>query len=143
MQLDPKLAGQGIGRALGNDGQTHDQRQVFGTPGRLEDLLQLLVAVQREGIHAVTKVGSGDGLAALDRVHEGHAGAWRMRSHELDLRDRGHIEGRHTVRGQGLDDPWGRVRFHSVEDVAFKLVLEPARRYRHRIRPRKGDRTFG
>jgi hypothetical protein len=46
------------------------------------------------------------------------------------------------VRDEGFNHPWRRVRFDSVEDVALKPVLEPARRYRYRRRSRECDRTF-
>ena len=53
-----------------------------------------------------------------------------------------HIEGRYAVFNEGLDDPRRRIGLHRVEDVAFEIFLEPARRYRHRVRSRNGDRAF-
>ncbi len=49
--------------------------------------------------------------------------------HQLDLGDRGHVEADVTpLAAQGLDDPRRRVGLHGVEDVALKILLEPARR---------------
>ena len=127
-RLDAELAGQRIGRALGLDRQADDQVEVLAPAGDLEDLLQLLEGVEREGAHAVVEVGLRDRGAALHRMHEGQPGARRVRRHQLDLGDRGHVEAAHAVGRERLDHPRRRVRLNGVEDVAFEVVLEPARR---------------
>ena len=51
--LDAELAGQRIGRAFRRHRQADDQGQVVGAVGRLEDLRELFMGVEREGLHAV------------------------------------------------------------------------------------------
>ena len=84
----------------------------------------------------------GDGGGHPAAVAGGGVLRIRQARPELDLADRGHVERIHAVLRQGFDHPRRRVRLNSVEDVALKTILEPARRYRHRIRSRKGDGTL-
>src|SRR5690606_21926224 len=107
----------------------HDQVQVGGVAGGVEDLGQLVMAVEREGADAEVEIGAGDGPAALHRMHEGQARVGADRTHQFDLGDGGHVEGGDARVDQGLDDPARRVRLHGIEDVSLKIVLEPARRY--------------
>ena len=142
--LHAELAAKRIkGRAVGGCGQAHDQVQILGVAGGVENLGQFFVGVQGEGPHAVVEIGRGNSLPALDRVHEGQPRARRMFSHELDLGDRRHVEGPDALFGQGPDRPPRGVGLHGVKDVAFEVVLEPARRYGQNARPHKGDRPIG
>ena len=126
--VDPELAGQGIGRALGRDPQAHNEVQVGGLARGVEDLGQLFVRIQREGADPMVEIGRRDRPAVLHRMHEGHARARHELGDQLDLGQARHVEGPHTVRRQGLDDPRRRIGLHSVEDVAFKIFLEPTGR---------------
>ena len=139
---DSELAAQSIGRPLRLDRQTHDQIEIARAAGGVENLGQLVMAVEREGPHPVIEIGAGDGRPALDRVHEGHAGARRVAGHELDFRNRRDIERPHAIFRQGLDDPRGRIGLYRVKDVAVKISLEPARRYGQNVGAHKCDRTL-
>ncbi|MNI60874.1 hypothetical protein D3C73_1161140 [compost metagenome] len=139
---DAELARQGIGGAVRRHAHAHDQVQIVGLAGGLEDLVQLVMAVQHEGAHAVIGIGGLDRAAALDRVHEGQARVRADRTDQLDLGERGDVEGVDALFDQGLDDPARRVRLHRIEDVGFQIVLEPGCRYGDGARTHECDRTF-
>jgi hypothetical protein len=142
MRLDAELARQRIGRALGLHAHADDQVEVLGLAGRVQDLGQLFVGVERERPHAVFEIGGRDRRAALHRMHEGHARAGGMFADEFDLVERRHVEGSDAGGHEFADHPRRRIGLHRVKDVAFKFSLEPARRYRHRVRSHECDRTF-
>ncbi len=87
-------------------------------------------------------VGSLDRTTALDRVHEGQACIGADRANQLDLGNRGHVEGVDALGHQGFDHPARRVRLHRIEDVGFQIILEPLRRYGNRAGTHKCDRTL-
>ena len=58
----------------------------------LDDLVELVVAVEGEASHAVFAIGAHDGTARLDRVHEEQLGVCD-RGEPLDFDERGDIEG--------------------------------------------------
>ena len=91
---------------------------------------------------AVLELDEAHAMYFIDRVRPRFTLLLNVLRDQLDLGDRGHIEGRHAVFNEGLDDPRRRIGLHRVEDVAFEIFLEPARRYRHRVRSRNGDRAF-
>ena len=132
VHLDAELARQAVGRALGLHAHADDQVQVLGLAGGVQDLGQLFVGVEREGLHAVVEVRGRDGGAALDRVHEGHARARGLVGHQLDFVQRRDVERPHAGLRQLTDHPRRRIGLHRVEDVAFKFGLEPARGYGNR-----------
>ena len=114
-----ELARQRIGRAIGRDGHADDQVQVGAAAGGVENLVQFVHTVQREGADAVIEIGLGDRRPALDRMHEGQAHVMADRTDQFDLGDGGHVEAANAGLDQGLDDPTRRVRLHSVEDVGL------------------------
>ncbi len=126
MHIDAELAGQRIGRPLGRDAEAHDEVQVPRTAGRLEDLGQLFMGVEREGLHAVVGIGPRDRSAALHRMHEGHGRPGGGLRHQVDLVQRSDVETARARLPQSLDDPRGWIGLYRVKDVAFEVVLEPA-----------------
>ena len=137
-----ELAGQREhGTVIGNR-EPDDQRDVLGVIGFLDDLAQLRLAIERKDPHAEFIIGAADGLPALDRMQEGHAGLRAPLGDELDLGDRGHVEKARTGPVQRIDDPSAGVRLDGVENLAREIFLEPVARFGNAIRTCADDRAF-
>ena len=89
---DAELARERIGGAVAGDGEAHDQRQVLGAAGFGQDLVQLVLAVEREGLDPEIVEGARDGAAALHRVHEGDLRVREAAVHQRRLGVRGDVE---------------------------------------------------
>ena len=139
---DAELAGQAVGCPIGLDAQPHDQIEVPGMAGGIEDLGQFVMAIEREGANAIVEIGLRYGRPALHRMHEGHLRAGGMTGHKLDLGDRGDVKAPQPLTPQAFDDPGRRVGLNSVENIAVEVCLEPMRRYGQDVRSHEGDRTF-
>ncbi len=128
-----ELAGKLISRTFGGHAKTQEQLQIFGIAGFLENLVQLIHMVEREGTHT-HHIGALDGLAALDRVHEVKLRARQQAGHQLNLADGGDIEIAHASSIQRFQHFRVRVGFHRIHGAAAEsgqelgcLVLENIR----------------
>ena len=103
----------------------HPQQQVAGAAGRLDDLVELVLAIERERAHAEL-VGAANGVPRLHRMHEVQVGVGDRRR-ILDLGQRGDVEMADAGAIQRADQEDGAVRLVGVGDVTGKLLEEPAR----------------
>ncbi len=125
MRLGAELVGQRQVGAFARGRQANDQVQVGGIAGGLQDFRQLFVRIEAEGAHTVIGIGLRNGGAALDRVHEGQAGARQGRTDELDFVERRDVERAHAGAPQGFKHPRRRIGFDGVKDIALEVGLEP------------------
>ncbi len=117
-------------------GAGHAEIEVdVGSPSRLlDDLVELLVAVEGKAPHAERAIGPRDGRPRLHRVHEEQLGAGDA-GEPLDLGERGHVEGPDTGLRQGIDDQRRIVRLGGVEHPPGEVGEKPARGAGRRLRP--------
>ena len=119
----------------------HEQFKILRAVGFLDDLLQLVLGVEREALDVVVEVRAANGVTRLHRMHEMQAHARNGRG-ILKLGDGGDIELRDAGAIERADQKDGAVRLVSVSDFARKIVDEPARGAASGVRTCREDRTF-
>ena len=142
-RLDQQARGLGAGDAelalerdlavLGGNGDAHPQREVAAAAGLLGDLLQLVLAVEREAAHAELGERAADGRARLDRVHEVQVRVGDGRR-ILDLGQRGDVEMADAGAVQRAQQEHRAVRLVGVSHVTGEVLQEPACRAARRMR---------
>ena len=133
-RLDQQARGLGAGDAvlalerdlavLGRNGDTHPQGEIAAAAGLLGDLLQLLLAVEREAAHAELGERAPDGGARLDRMHEVQLRAGDGRR-VLDLGQRGDVEMADARAVKRAQQEHRAVRLVGVGDVTGEVFEEP------------------
>ena len=125
-----ELAGQVEHRRTLRQRETHDQAEFAGHAGRgdlVQDLRQLLGAVEHEVAHAMPRPRLADRAACLDRVHEMDRGVGEHLPHQRDLGDRGAVEMRDAAGMERAQHRRLRVALHRVQHVAGKRLHERVR----------------
>ena len=115
----------------GGHGHAHEQREItrgaIFARGFLDDLLQLVLGVEREAPDAVLVIGATDRFARLHGMHEMQLGAGNG-GRILDLGQRRHVEMADAGAVQGTDQKDRAIRFVSISHVSVEIFDEPARR---------------
>ena len=123
-------------------GDTEVKLEILGSACLLDDLVELVVAVEGEAAHRVFAIGPHDRAPRLDRVHEEQLGI-RDPSEPLDLDERGHVEAADAGLDQRLDNLGSIVGLGSVEHAAREIGDEPACRALGGMRPQSKDGPLG
>ena len=128
-----ELAGQVVDRAALGQGEAHEQtqhRRIADEPDRhrlLQDLRQLVRAVEREIGHAIHVEGVADCRPRLDRVHEMDLGRRQQLADERHLGERGAIEMANAAGPQRPQHARLGVALDGVENIARKELGKPPR----------------
>jgi hypothetical protein len=142
---DAELARQIVGAAL-PDREAHEEAQHrrradrHGPHRLLQDLFQLVSAVEREIDDAVAVKRDMDRRARLHRVHEMQLGARQKTAHQHDLGQRGAIEMPDAAGPHRAQDARLRVALDGVKDVARKRPDKASRGRGDRRRPQAKER---
>ncbi len=129
-----ELAGQVVDRRTLRQRQPHEQSErwrVADQPDRhrlLQDLGQLIGAVENEIGDAPAVERFADRRARLDRVHEVDLPPRQKLAHQPYLGNRCAIEMADTAGPQRSEHPWLGIAFYGIENVAREAAGEAARR---------------
>ncbi len=137
---DAELAFQRQTTVFRGHGDAHPQDQILGVARLLEDLLELVLGVEREAAAAEAE-SAANGVPRLDRMHEMESGVGNG-PRILKLGQRGDIEMPHAGAVQRTEQEHRAVGLVGVGHVAGKILEEPARRASRRMRAKADDGPF-
>jgi hypothetical protein len=118
--------------------RTHRLRSL-GPAGGADDLLELLHRVEREGAHS-ERIGFGDRLLGLDRVHEALDGPGQGLGDEAHLGDRRDVVMSHAAFPQDAQQVRRRIGLDRIERAARKLLDKEAGGAHCGVRTNERDR---
>jgi len=131
-EIAPELARKTQFREFGRDPQPHEQTQIlrrltgFAIAAGIDDLRQLLLAVEAEGCYPVLEVSLSNRGLGLDRMHEAKLGFGQQSANQANFRDRCHIVVIDTCLPQHTEQARSGIGFDSVEHLARKLLDKEA-----------------
>ena len=138
---DPELVLERNDRVDRRHCDAHPQRQVGRATGFVDDLLQLVLAVERERA-AAEQERAADRVTRLHRMHE-MEGCVGDRLGVLELGQRGDVEVADAGAIKRADQEWRAVRLVGVRDVTLKMAEEPTRRAPRGVGAKADDRLLG
>ena len=134
MRLRAELGGKAQLRMVARHADTHEQIEVCRMVGGAQDFLQLFMAVEREGAHAMLCVCLCDSALGFDRMHEAQLGLRERRTNGTHLGDGRDVEMRHASAPQGAQQCRRWIGLDRVERLAAEIIHEKTRRALRRMR---------
>ncbi len=110
---------------LGRHRNAHEKLQVLRSAGLLDDLVELVLSVEREALHAELPIGATNRAPRLHRMHE-----MDLRAGDgcriLEFRQGSNVELADAGPVERPEQKHGAVRLVGVRDLTGKVLEEPA-----------------
>ena len=122
--LGPEFGGEAELGMIRRDADADQQVQIFGALRGDDDLLQLLLGIEREGAHAMIGIGLANRLLRLHRMHEADHRFGQDLGDQTHFGDRGHVVMRDSALPQNPEEIRRGIGLDRVERLARKLLDE-------------------
>ena len=133
---------------LTRDAKPHAQAKILrrftrlGIAARVNDLFELFLRVEAEGLHTMGVVRFADRRLRLDRVHKAQLGVGQQAANQPHLGNRSNVVVFDARFPQNLNKVRRRIGFHRVEHLARKLLNEETSGAPGGVRAIEDDRLF-